>query len=308
MKSDSPEPGPAAHGGETVLLRHRAGILLAGIVLSFGGLLIRMIETATPWQILLYRSGFLALSLALYLAWRERERLVQYLAATSGAAILGGFCIGGAMIGFIWSVTHTTVANTLFILAASPFVAAALGWIALRERVHARTWLTMVVAALGIGVMVYDGIGGGHITGLLAALGATFGFAGLTVILRWKRHADLMAAVLYGAIFSSLVGAVVTLPEGFAVPLADVGWCVFYGGPVMVLGFILLIHGGRFVPAAEVTLLSLSEVALGPVWVWLVVDERPSGASLIGGTLVLAAVAAQVLLGGRRRHPPMPLD
>jgi drug/metabolite transporter (DMT)-like permease len=308
MNAGDPEFGSVAAAGETVLLRHRAGILLAGVVLSLGGLLIRMIETATPWQILFYRSGFLAIFLVLYLVWRERDRLIQYLAATSGAALLGGVCIGSAMTGFIYSVTHTTVANTLFILAASPFVAAALGWFALRERVHARTWLTMLAAALGIGVMVYDGIGDGHLVGLLAALGATFGFAGLTVILRWKRQADLIAAVLYGAILSSLVGAIVTLPEGFAIPLADVGWCVLYGGPVLVLGFILLTHGGRFVPAAEVTLLSLSEVALGPVWVWLVVDETPSKASLIGGTLVLAAVVVQVLLGGRQRHPPIPLD
>ncbi len=308
MNAGPPEQGSAVEAGEAVLLRHRAGILLAGVVLSLGGLLIRMIETATPWQILFYRSGILALSLVLYLAWRERGGLLQYLVATGGAGLLGGFCIGSAMIGFIWSVTHTTVANTLFILAASPFVAAALGWFTIREHVHARTWLTMLAAALGIGIMVYDGIALGHLAGLLAALGATFGFAGLTVILRWKHDVDLIAAVLYGAIFSSFVGAMVTLPEGFAVPLADLGWCVLYGGPVMVLGFVLLIHGGRFVPAAEVTLLSLSEVALGPVWVWLAVDERPSGASLIGGILVLAAVVAQVMLGGRPRRPPMPLD
>lgn len=305
MNPRSPQSSPViAAGGDTALLRHRAEILLAGVALSLGGLLIRMIETATPWQIQFYRSAFLALGLALYLA--GRGRLMQNLVAAGGAGLLAGLCIGAALAGFVWSITHTTVANTLFILAASPFVAAVLGRLTIREPVPARTWATMAVAGLGIAVMVHDGITLGHVSGLLAALAATFGFAGMTVILRWRREVDLTAAALYGAVFGCLIGALMALPDGFAIPAADLGWCALYGGPVMMLAFILLIHGGRFVPAAEVTLLSLSEVALGPIWVWLAVDERPSAASLVGGFLVLAAVVARIALGRRRGPPPTP--
>lgn len=298
----------ASSTGEVVRLAHRMQILLGGVTMSLGGLIIRMIETASPWQIQFYRSGFLALALVAYLAWRERGHPLRNLAAAGGAGLLGGLCIGTAFTGFVWSVTHTTVANTLFVLAAAPFVAAALGRLTIGERVHRRTWATMVLAALGIAVMVYNGIAVGHLGGILAALAATVGFAGLTVILRWRRDVDLTAAVLYGAIFSCLVGAVMTLPDGFAIPRGDLGWCLLYGGLVMIVSLVLYTHAGRFVPAAEVTLLSLSEVALGPLWVWLAVDERPSAASLLGGALVLAAVVAQIMLGGRPRRPPAPLD
>ena len=298
----------SGQGCDSVQMRHRAEILVAGLALSLGGLLIRMVENATPWQMLFYRSGFLALGVLLYLAWRERGRLVRHLREAGLAGVLGGLCIGAAMTGFILSVTQTTVANTLFILAASPFVAAALGWLTIREAVHARTWTTMLVAGLGIAVMVYDGVALGHAFGLLAALGATFGFAGMTVIMRWRRHLGLMSAVLYGSLFACAAGWFGSLGHGLAVPLADLGWLFLYGGPVLLLGFLLYTHAGRFVPAAEVTLLSLSEVAFGPVWVWLAVNEQPTWATLIGGILVLAAVVAQILLGGRPRRPAAPLD
>ena len=285
--------------GSEVLLRHRAGILLAGVALSLGGLLIRMVEVASPWQILFYRSGFLALGLLLYLAWRERGWPLANLIRAGGAALLGGVCIAVAMAGFVWSVTHTTVANTLFILAASPFFAAILGRITIGEAVPARTWGTIALAGGGIAIMVHDGIALGHLAGLLAALGATFGFAAMTVILRWRAHVDMTAIGVYGAVLSALFGLFMSGADGVVIPAADLGWCFLYGGPVLALAFVLITHGGRYVPAAEVTLLSLSEVALGPLWVWLAVDEQPSPASLIGGGLVLAAVIGLVLLGNR---------
>jgi drug/metabolite transporter (DMT)-like permease len=297
-----------ATDGETILLRHRAEILVAGVAFSLGGLLIRQIEVADAWQILFYRSGFLALGLALYIAWRTQGAVLDNLRQAGPAGILGGLCLGISMIAFVWAVTHTTVANTLFILAASPFVAAALGWLLIGERVRARTWSTMLLAGLGIGVMVADGLVLGHVAGQLAAVICTLGIGGLNVTLRWRRHIDMTSTVLYAAMFSGLVGGLVAAPSGFAVPLADVGWCLAYGGPIMILGLALYTHGGRFVPAAEVALLSLSEVALGPVWVWLALDERPSQLSLAGGAVVLAAVVTQILLGGRPRRLPAPLD
>lgn len=297
----------ASHGGDGVALRHRGTILTAGVVLSFGGLILRQIEIADAWQILFYRSGFLGFCLMLYLLWREQGRLLANLAAVGFAGVLGGLCLAVAMSGFVWSITHTTVANTLFIMAASPFFAAVLGWLLLKERVRARTWSTMLLAGLGIAAMVGDGIVIGHVAGQLAALATTVAIACFTVILRWRRHVDLLSAALYASLISGGFAAVVAGGD-LAVPLADAFWCLVYGGPVVLLGLGLYIHGGRFVPAAEVALLSLSEVALGPLWVWLVIDETPSSLSLLGGGIVLTAVVMQILLGGRPRRLPAPLD
>ena len=187
-------------------MRHRAEILVAGIALSLGGLMIRMIEVATPWQVLFYRSGFLALGLLLYLLLRERGRLAGNLRRAGLAGLLGGICIAVALAGFVWSVMHTTVANTLFVLAASPFIAALLGRITIREAVPGRTWAMMLLAGAGIAIMVRDGIAIGHLAGLLAAFAASFGFASMTVILRWRADVDLTASVIYGAVLSALFG------------------------------------------------------------------------------------------------------
>lgn len=291
-------------------LLHRGQILLGGFALSFSGLILRQIETADAWQIVFYRSGFMALGLALYLLWRTRGRLVAILVAAGAAGLLGGLALGVAMIGFVWAMTHTTVANTLFMFAASPFFAAVLGLVLLGERVRARTWTTMVIAALGIAIMVGGGIVLGHLPGMLAALIASVAAACFTIVVRWRRDINLMPSVLYAAVLSSAFGAMMSAGSGsgYTIPLADLLWCLAYGGPLTLLGLALYVHGSRFVPAAEVALLGLVEVALGPLWVWLVIDETPSQATLIGGAVVLAAVVAQILLGGRPRNPPAPLD
>ncbi len=293
---------------EVAAFRHRAAILTAGIVLSTGGVILRQIELADTWQILFYRSGFLVVGLSIFLTWRAHGRPFANLAAAGWAGVLGGLSLAVAMSGFVWSINHTTVANTLFILSSSPFIAAILGRLLIAERVRARTWATMVLAGLGVAVMVADGIVVGDPAGQLAALLAAVGIGGFTVILRWRRDVDLTAAMLYAGIFSMSFASLMTFSTGFSVPLTDAAWCLLYGGPVMVLGLALYAHGGRYVPAAEVALLALTEVALGPIWVWLAVDEVPAATTLVGGGVVLTAVVAQILAGGRPRRPAAPLD
>jgi drug/metabolite transporter (DMT)-like permease len=295
----APDPGGGSYRG-------RLYIFIAGVVLSSGGLVVRQIEAADSWQILFYRSVTQAVLLLAFLAFRDGTALAATFRQAGRFGLAGGLALGLATTGFVLSVTHTTVANTLFLLSASPLAAALLGWLLIRERVRRRTWLAMGAAAIGILVMIGDGLVAGDLFGHSMALMAVLGIAAFTVMLRWKPEVDMLTAVVLAGIFSALAAALAS-GGGLSVPPGDLAWCVLFG-VVIVLGLRLYTAGGRQVPAAETALLSLGEVVLGPIWVWLVVGEQASLLTLVGGAVVLVAVVAQILSGGRPRRLAAPLE
>ena len=286
--------------------RGRLHVLAAGVVLSFGGLVIRQIEVADGWQILFYRSIVLSVLLLGLLAFRDGKGLVATFRRAGWFGVGGGLALGLANVGFILSVTHTTVANTLFLLSASPFVAALLGWLLIDERVRLRTWIAMLVALVGVLLMLGDGLVAGDLFGHLMALQAVLGIAMFTVMLRWRPEVEMLTAVILASVVT-LAAAAIASGGVLSVPTSDLVWCGLLG-LVMILGLMLYISGGRRIPAAETALLSLGEVVLGPLWVWLFVGEEASLLTLLGGSVVLLAVVAQILAGGRPRRLLAPLE
>jgi len=276
-------------------------VLLAGTVWSLSGLFIRQLEAASHWQIIFYRSTGLVIALFVLLAVRHRGRLALVFLEAGAPAVVAGASLAAAFVGFIVSITHTTVANTLFLLAASPLLAAAVGRVVLGERVRRDTWVTMAVALLGIAVMVANGLARGTLLGNLMGLLAALGSAVFAVALRRGRQAEMLPAVCLAGIFS-LVGAAAAM-DSYVLSLHDLAICLALGGCQMSLGMYLYTAGSRHVPAAELTLLSLTEVALGPFWVWLGVGEVPSLPTLAGGAVVLAAIVGHTLVGARRARP-----
>jgi drug/metabolite transporter (DMT)-like permease len=159
----------------------------------------------------------------------------------------------------------------------------------------------MAVAMVGVGVMVGGGIATGAWFGNLMALLTMAGFAGFAVAVRWGRGIDLLPAVLWAGLLSAAVAAV--MAPDLAISLRDVALATAMGAAITA-GMLLFTTGARFVPSAELALLSLTEVGLGPLWVWLAFAEMPSAATLAGGALVLAALVGRALSGMRRRTPP----
>lgn len=277
-------------------------ILLAGVGLSFGGLIVRHITEAGDWQIVFYRSATAAIGLLLLIALRDRGSVLRTFRNSGWPGLCAGLSIAVAMITFILSVNATSVANTLFVLAVAPFMAAVLGWLLLRERVDRATWIAMAVALAGVAIMVWHGVTGGSLYGNVMALLTALGFAGFTVALRFGRLTDMMPAVcLAGAISATAAAVVVTASgTGFAIPPAEIGLCALYGA-LIATGLGVYTVGGRTVSAAVLALLSLTEVLLGPVWVWLALDEVPHATTLIGGGVLLAAIVGQAVASLRRR-------
>ena len=182
-------------------------------------------------------------------------------------------------------------------LALGPFIAAALGWLVLRERVRPVAWLCMCVALAGVGLMFVDGLAAGRLVGNLVALGPPASFAVMIVMFRRRKGVDMVPATCLGGLVGILAGA--AMADGFAISGPDLALCVLLGSVQVGAGFLLITLGARHVPAGEVALFALTETVLAPIWVWLLVDEVPSLPSLAGGALVLAAVTVAAVAGLR---------
>jgi drug/metabolite transporter (DMT)-like permease len=290
--------------GKGVLL-----VVLAGLLWSFMGLAIRHIDTAGTWAILFWRSVGMVPVLLAFIAWRSGGHPLTRLRRVGVAGVLGGLGLVFAFAGAIYALQATTVANAVFLFAASPFMAALLGWIVLKEPVRPATWAAIAVAGVGMFVMVRDGLAGGETAGNFAAVLSAFGFAAFTLTLRWGKLEDMMPAVVLGGLFSMAVAVIVLGVRGevLAVPARDIVISVAMGAGMLATGMALYTLGSRVVPAAELTLLSMVEVLLAPVWVWLMLGETASAGTFLGGGILLLAIAGNALSGLRRKPLAPPL-
>lgn len=289
-----------------------AGVVLvavAAVLWSLMGLAIRQIEVAGTWAILFWRSAAMVPVLLAFVAFRGRHGLGGALRATGLAGLIGGLGLVAAFAGAIFAIQSTTIANAVFLFAASPFLAAALGWALLGERVRGATWIAIALAMAGLVVMVREGLALGALAGNLAALGSALGFAVFTLALRWGRLGDMMPAVAIGGGLSMLAALVMLAATGqpLWVPPGDIAISLAMGAALLAVGMVLYTLGSQVVPAAELTLISMIEVMLAPIWVWLVLSETASRGTLAGGAIILAAVALNALSGMRRKpvSPPV---
>ena len=286
-------------------MRYGLGMVLvvtAGVLWSTQGLIFRQIEAAGTWATLFWRSMGMIPVLLAFLVWRAGGSPLPAIRAVGLPGALGGLGLVGAFAGAIYSIQSTTIANAVFLFAASPFLTALIGWMTLGERVRAETWAAMAVALTGIFVMVRDDLSGGAMAGHIAALLSALGFAVFTVTLRWGRVSDSLPSVLLGGIFSLLAGAIIAgqMGQTLAVPAPDALWAMAMGAVTLSGGMVLYELGSRVVPAAESARLSNIEVMLAPLWVWLFLGETASSATFMGGAILLVAVTMNGLSGARR--------
>lgn len=282
-------------------------VFLAGVLWSTVGLGIRLMEEAVVWQILLYRSVGMSLFLYAVIRLRSGQSPFVQIRRTGLPAVIAGLALVAAYSGGIYSIQTTSVANAMLLFATAPFLAAILGRIVLREPVRIATWIAIAVAIGGIAIMVADGSGSVVLKGSLAALGSALGFAVFTVALRWGRSGEMLPSVFLSGLFAIAITSGICLASGLPLILGphDGGIALGMGVFQVGAGLILYTLGSRNLPAAELALLSLAEVLLGPVWVWLFLGETASRNTLIGGTVLLAAIIGNVLSGKRHKPPPM---
>jgi drug/metabolite transporter (DMT)-like permease len=282
--------------------RQRRGqiyVALAAVAWSTAGVLQRQLTLDTPTQVF-GRAVFAGAALLVYVAIVERGRVAQAFRSVGGAGVAVALCVAIASAAFIGALNHANVARVLFIFAISPVLAALLARVTLGEPITRRTVLAMALALAGITLML-GAPGEGSLAGDSLAFLAALTVAALIVITRWRHDVSMAPATCLSQVL--LVVAFLPFASPGTIDADDVGWLAALGIGQIGLGFALFTVGARLIPAAQVGLITLLEVVLGPLWVWLALDERPSTLTLAGGAIVIVAIVTQT-----RGAPPTEPD
>ena len=189
---------------------------------------------------------------------------------------------------FILALAHTSVAHVLLFQAIAPFLAALFAWIWMRERVPIRTWIAMGAALGGVAIMVGGSLGSGGVQGDILSLVMALGFAVVLVLTRRHREISMTPATALGMAISLLAMAPFAHPGVLSV--RDFLLLAALGAGQIALGMILFTAGARLIPAAQAGLITLLEIVLGPLWVWLIYREQPDALTLAGGAVIMSAV------------------
>lgn len=294
------------------LSTHAYGFLitiLGVLILCPDTLLIRLVqaEGGSEWTIAFWRGVLTCIGLVVFYRIAEgRGSLVRFFHVDRWV-IAAAFTMGGQALAFILSVANTSVANTLIIVATGPLFTALFAWAFLGERPPLRTWVTIAAAFTGMLVIFYHDLGSVSLLGDALALVTAVGLGVTFVIVRHRKAVNMMPAMAMGKFLSAL--AVLPLAAPFAMTSAGMGLMFLLGLVVLPLSFGLLTLGPRYIPAPEVSLLLLLETVLAPLIVWAAIGEAASTSTIVGGVIVLMALAGNAVLGlwtrGYRRTQPI---
>lgn len=271
-------------------------VLLAGLFWSFGPFVVRNIDAAStvPWQYLFTRGIVIFILLNIYLYLEEGIHFYKNYFNLGLSGLIGGLGLALAMISFIWSITNTSAAITLLCLAAMPFITALLGFLFLNEKISLSVWLSIIFACIGIIIMAFGNGNSGSFGGLLFGIAAALGFSIFSVTLRWKKETPKFTTVSIAGLICALVSAIVIINQDLSFLSTSKNQGLFATHGVLIcIGLILYSIGSKYIPAAELTLLSLTEVVGGIFWVWLPwlgINEIPSNNTIIGGFLIFVSI------------------
>ena len=271
-------------------------VLFAGLFWSLGPYVVRNIDAANtvPWQYLFTRGIVIFLLLNCFLYFEEGIKFYKNYLKVGLSGILGGLGLAIAMISFIWSITNTSAAITLLCLAAMPFITALLSFLFLKEKISLSVWLTIILAAIGIVIMAVGNKNTGSIIGLIFGLASALGFAIFSVTLRWRRQTPKFTTVSIAGLICAIISGLVILNQDLNFLSSSKNQALFAThGTLVCLGLILYSMGSKHIQAAELTLLSLTEVIGGIFWVWLPwlgINEIPSNNTIIGGFLIFVSI------------------
>jgi drug/metabolite transporter (DMT)-like permease len=264
-------------------------ILVAAVAWSTAGLAQRELDASPATQVA-GRAVFAAIALFALVVVMERRGTVAAFRSMGRSGVAMAVFLAISSGTFLLALNHTTVANVLFMQAAAPMMAALLGWALLSERIDGRTWVALALAGAGVVLMAAGSFDAGA-----AAVGLPFlmtaSFAAVIVIARHRRDVSMMPATCA----SQVLVVLACLPFVALGSASDTDWAILaaLGVGQMGLGLAFLTIGARLIPPAQVAVISLLEVVLGPLWVWLAYEERPSLATFVGGLVVVAAVVVQ---------------
>ena len=284
-------------------------VLFAGILWSFGPLVVRHMDSPNlvPWQYIFGRGLTIFILLNLYLYFEEGKNFYKNYYKIGLSGIVGGSGLGVAMITFIYSITNTSAAVTLLCLAAMPFFTALLAFLFLRERISLNVWISIIIATAGILIMAIGNTGEKSLIGFVFGLTSSIGFSVFSVSLRWRKETPKFTTVAFAGFFCFVFASIMILSTGQTFFATSYNSSLFsLHGFLVCSGLILYSIGSKAIPAAELTLLSLTEVVGGIFWVWLPIlgiNEVPSTNTIIGGFFLFVSLFYySLIMRWNKRH------
>jgi drug/metabolite transporter (DMT)-like permease len=270
-------------------------VALAALLWSFGGTIARFITVGDSWTVVLWRSGFGAVFLFLFMLVRDGiPTTIQKFRDMGWPGLSVALCFATASTCFVVALAYTTVANILLMQAGAPLIAALLAFLVFGERVSLSTWLAIVAVIIGVGIMVSQSLTGKvSLVGDGLAVVITVAFSIAIVITRRHSHIEMVPAVCLGVAIACIFSAF--MATQVSVSTADAIWLLLFGAANLGLGLALFVLGTRAVPAALAALISTLEPVLAPLWVWLIHGEVPATLTLVGGGVVFAALLAHTV-------------
>ena len=271
--------------------------LAAGLIWSFGAPTIRYMIDAQiyQWHYLFCRGITVATILVIFLLYKEGLSFHHNFKRVGLSGLLGGVGLAFAFIFFIFGMTFTSAATTLFMIGTQPLFSGLFAYIFLREHVRSATVVACVISLLGMFLMAYNDWQAGTLLGWLFGLLCSIGFSVFAVTLRWRPDTPKFTTIIIAGITCSLFSIIMITISGdeYTMPMRNVLLSMLHGSFVAV-GLICLSIGARYLPAAEFMLLSLLEVVGGVLWCWMPIfgiNEVPSSVTLIGGATIIFAIA-----------------
>ena len=284
-------------------------VLFAGLLWSFGPLVVRYMEDPhlVPWQYIFGRGLTIFIILNLYLYFEEGLNFYKNYKKVGKSGLIGGCGLGVAMMSFIYSITNTTAAITLLCLAAMPFFTALLAFLFLKEKISLNVWISIFIATIGIIIMAFGSSGSNSVVGFIFGMLSSIGFSVFSVTLRWRTETPKFTTVAFSGFFCFTFASIMLLSTNQVFFSTSYNGALFsLHGTLVCLGLILYSIGSKAIPAAELTLLSLTEVIGGIFWVWLPIlgiNEVPDTYTIVGGFfLFISLIYYSLVMRWNKRH------
>ena len=271
-------------------------VLFAGLIWSFGPLVVRYMNDPQliPWQYIFGRGSTIFILLNLYLFFEEGKDFYKNYFKMGISGLIGGSGLGIAMICFMFSITNTSAAITLLCLAAMPFFTALLAFLFLREKITLNVWISIIIATIGIAIMAIGTDNQNTMVGFIFGITSSVGFSIFSVSLRWRKETPKFTTTAFAGLFCVIFASIMILNNDLVFFSSSYNSALFsLHGTLVCLGLILYSIGSKAIPAAELTLLSLTEVIGGIFWVWLPlfgINEIPTNNTIIGGFFLFVSL------------------
>ena len=272
------------------------GLLLALIGVLFitpDSLSIRLVSV-NSWELMFYRGLIPFVCLFFLLLYIYKKNFIKICLAIGYAGILNAILVALGNITFVASLENTNVANTLIMISLAPFMAAIFGSIFLKEYPNIRTWITMLICFSFVIYIFYDSYESNKLVGDILGLATAVIIGASSVVIRYGKLINFLPSLMLGKFFTMIF--TIFFVSSLALENSDVVLILIMGIFFVFLPISLITLAPRYIPAHEVELFFVLETALGPIWVWYFINERPSDKTIFGGLAIILIIFIYTIL------------